>query len=54
MRIPPEYFLPDGQPDTLLGYVLAGLGVGPEHVVADLLPYNTVDPARSSPPQAFP
>ena len=51
---PPEYFARDGQPDTLLGYVLAGLGVGPEQVVADLLPYNVVEPREIFAAAGFP
>jgi hypothetical protein len=40
----PTYFSLDGQPDLLLGHVLAGLGIAPERVVAELLPYNGSGP----------
>jgi len=41
---PPAYFSPDGRPRTLLGHVLADLGVSPDQVVANLLPDNHSDP----------
>ncbi len=44
-HLPPDgHFTTDGQPQLLFGYVLAGLGVTPEDVVADLLPHNATEP----------
>jgi hypothetical protein len=51
---PPGYFTEDGEPWLLFGYVLAGLGVTPEQVVADLLPHNATDPREMFAAAGFP
>jgi hypothetical protein len=51
---PPGHFSEDGQPRLLLGYVLAGLGVTPEQVVAQLLPHNATEPREIFAAAGFP
>lgn len=54
-HLPPDgHFTTDGQPQLLFGYVLEGLGITPEQVVADLLPHNAIEPREIFAAAGFP